>query len=79
MLLLAEPEADPVAGFEEDTRYDGLERRPHRAATGHPSQAKSFFDRIVARDARAAVRRADAGPFSCHSAWYWTPVTTDGS
>lgn len=26
-LLLAEPEADPVTGFEEDTRFDGLERR----------------------------------------------------
>jgi len=25
-LLLAEPEADPVTGFEEDTRFDGLER-----------------------------------------------------
>jgi len=27
MLLLAEPDADPLAGFEEDTRFDGLERR----------------------------------------------------
>jgi hypothetical protein len=26
-LLLAEPEADPVDGFEEETRFDGLERR----------------------------------------------------
>ncbi len=27
MLILAEPEMDPVAGLEEDTRFDGLERR----------------------------------------------------
>ncbi len=26
-LVLAEPEADPITGFEEDTRFDGLERR----------------------------------------------------
>jgi hypothetical protein len=31
MLLLAEPEADPVTGFEEDTRFDGLERRVFEA------------------------------------------------
>lgn len=30
-LLLAEPEADPVTGFEEDTRYDGLQRRVFEA------------------------------------------------
>jgi hypothetical protein len=27
MLILAEPEVDPIAGLEEDTRFDGLERR----------------------------------------------------
>ncbi len=31
MLLLAEPESDLVTGFEEDTRYDGLQRRVFEA------------------------------------------------
>ena len=31
MLLLGEPETDPVTGFEEETRFDGLERRVFEA------------------------------------------------
>ena len=42
MLLLAEPETDSQAGFEEDTRFDGLERRVLEAYAGeHISRGRA--------------------------------------
>lgn len=42
MLILAEPEVDPIAGLEEDTRFDGLERRVLEAyAREHISRGRA--------------------------------------
>jgi Zn-dependent peptidase ImmA (M78 family)/transcriptional regulator with XRE-family HTH domain len=54
-LLLAEPSADPVTGFEEDTGYDGLHRRVFEA------YAREIISRGRARELLAEEPEALAG------------------